>query len=133
MAGSMPPDMKIMDVKSTVDVLQLPISFRYNLVVKKGHSLFASAGFSSYVLFKENNSYHTMHNGTEGMMHSTYKERRTYFLSSVDISTGYEKQLGTKTSLRISPFVQFPLAGIGIGELQLKTAGFRFALTRSSN
>ncbi|HEX6845643.1 MAG TPA: porin family protein [Chitinophagaceae bacterium] len=133
MAGAMPADMKLMDVKSTTDLLQIPIHFRYDVFSKSQHRLFASAGFSSYVLFREDNSYHTMHNGTEGMMYSTYKDRRSYIAGSFDFSIGYEKRIGKRTSLRINPYTQLPLKGMGMGELQLKTTGVRLALTRSSN
>lgn len=133
MTGAMPPDMKLMDVKSTTDLLQVPVHFRYDVINKSQHRLFGSAGFSSYVLFREDNRYHTMHNGTEGMMYSTYKNRRSYIAGSFDLAIGYEKRIGKQSSLRISPYTQLPLKGMGMGELQLTTAGVRLALTRSSN
>ena len=131
-SSSMPTDMKIMDVKSSTDFLQIPIHVRYDLINRNDHRFFASAGFSSYILFKESNSYHTMHNGNEAMMYSTYRNRGSYFAGSFDISIGYEKDIGNTATLRIEPYLQLPLKGVGVGELQLKTAGARLVLTRSS-
>ena len=131
-SSSMPTDMKIMDVKSSTDFLQIPIHVRYDLKNRNDHRFFAAAGFSSYILFKESNSYHTMHNGNEAMMYSTYKNRDSYFAGSFDVSIGYEKDIGNTATLRIEPYLQLPLKGVGVGELQLKTAGARLVLTRSS-
>ena len=74
-----------------------------------------------------------MQNGTEGMMYSTYKNRHGYIAGSFDIGIGYEKDIGARTALRIEPYLQLPLRGIGVGELRLRTVGVRIALTRSSN
>ena len=62
-------------------------------------------------------------------MHSTYKKDGRYFAAAADIGFGYEKDLG-KNHLRFEPYLQLPVKGIGVGDLRVKTAGIRIALTR---
>jgi len=130
--GSMPAGMQIMEVESSTHFFQAPLHIRYDLLDKKIHRLFGAAGISSYIVMKESNSYHMMMNGSGSMMYSTYKNRPVYFAGSFDLSIGYEKDIGTRSHIRIEPYLQLPLKGIGVGELQLKSAGLHIALTRSA-
>lgn len=130
--SSMPAGMQIMKVESNTNLFQAPIHIRYDVLSKKNHRLFGTAGISSYVLMKESNNYHMMMNGSGSMMYSTYKNRPVYLAGSFDLSIAYEKDIGTRSHIRIEPYLQLPLKGIGVGELQLKSAGLRIALTRSA-
>jgi hypothetical protein len=128
--SSMPAGSKIMEVKSSSKIIQIPLHFRYDVFNARTHRLFLSSGISSYVLTREQNSYHILFNGTENMMYASYKKSHRYIAGSFDLSIGYEKDIGKKASLRIAPYLHLPLRGIGVGELQLKSTGLRFALTR---
>jgi hypothetical protein len=130
--SSMPAGMKIMEVESNTQLLQIPLHIRYAILSKTRHRVIAAAGVSTYILMKESNSYHMMMNGAGSMMYSTYKNRPVYIAGSFDLLIGYEKTIGARTDLRIEPYLQLPLKGVGVGELQLKTAGLRLVLTRSS-
>jgi hypothetical protein len=111
-------------------VLEVPLRLRYDLSLKKNHRVFSSAGVSSFVLTEETNKYHTMFNGTEGNMLGNYKKNKLYLAGAVDVVLGYESAIGTKSHIRIEPYLQLPIKGIGVGQLQIKTAGLRIGLTR---
>ncbi|MBA2746084.1 MAG: PorT family protein [Flavisolibacter sp.] len=128
----MPAAMKVMDVKGTSKVVEIPVYLRYNVLNKKEHRFFSSAGFSSYILTKESNQYFTSLNGTEGIMYGTYKTNRSYFAASFDLAIGYEKNFGKKSSIRFQPYVQLPVKGIGVGNLKVMSTGVHIAITRSS-
>ncbi len=128
----MPSAMKVIDVKGASMVVEIPVHLRYDVLAKKDHRFFSSAGFSSYILTKESNRYHTSLNGTEGMMYATYKKNRGYFAASLDLAIGYEKNIGKKSSIRIQPYVQVPIKGIGVGSLKVMSPGVHIAITRSA-
>ena len=128
----MPAAMKLMDVKGTSKVVEIPVHLRYDFSNKKDHCYFSSAGFSSYILTKESNQYHTFLNGAEYMLYGTYKNNRGYFAASFDLAIGYEKNFGKKSNIRFQPYVQLPIKGIGVGNLHVMSAGVHIAITRSS-
>ena len=128
----MPAGMKVMEVKGASMVVEIPVHLRYDVFNKKGHRFFSSAGFSSYILTKESNQYHTSLNGTEGIMYGTYKTNRSYFAASLDLAVGYEKNFGKKSNIRFQPYIQLPLKGIGVGNLKVMSTGVHIAITQSS-
>lgn len=130
--STMPAAMKVMEVKGASKVVEIPVHLRYDVFNKKDHRFFSSAGFSSYILTKESNQYHTSLNGTEGIMYGTYKTNRSYFAASFDLAIGYEKNFGKKSNIRFQPYVQLPVKGIGVGNLKVMSTGVHIAITRSS-
>jgi hypothetical protein len=88
-----------------------------------------AAGCASYVLIQEKNNYHTMMNGAEENVTSSYKNSSHYFAATIDISTGYERILGNNVSIRTEPFIQIPLKGIGMGALPVKSIGIRVGVS----
>ena len=128
----MPAAMKVMDVKGTSKVVEIPVHLRYDFSNKKDHHYFSLAGFSSYILTKESNQYHTSLNGAEYMMYGTYKNNRGYFAASLDLAIGYEKNIGKTSNIRFQPYIQLPVKGIGVGNLHVMSTGVHIAITRSS-
>ena len=128
----MPAAMKVMDVKGASKLVEIPLHLHYNVVNKKGNRFFSAAGISSSILAEESNQYHTSLNGAEGMMYATYKKNRGYFAASFDLAIGYEKNIGKNNNIRIQPYVQLPVKGIGVGDLKVMSTGIHIAITRSS-
>jgi hypothetical protein len=130
---AMPPPMKLMDVRGTSQVIQIPVHFRYDIFQSKNHHFFSSAGLSSFVLTKESNEYHISKNGTEAMMYGTYKINKSYLAASIDLSVGYERNFGNNNNIRLQPYIQLPVKGIGVGDIQVLSTGFHIAITRSTH
>ena len=131
MGTSMPAGMDMLEVHGSSQIIEIPVHVRYDFALKKAHRFYSLAGFSSYILTEENNQYDYMLNGTQGKMSSTYEQNQTYFASCIDFALGYEKNLGYKTRLRIEPYIQLPVDGIGVGHLLVKSAGLRFGITNA--
>ena len=132
MSSSMPQGMEMTEVHGSSNILGIPLHLRYDIFRRPGSRFFSSAGFSSYIMTGENNQYHTMLNGTEGKMNGSYKQNRGYFAASADLSAGYEINFGKKAFIRIEPYIQLPLKGIGVGHLPVKSTGIRLGITRSA-
>ena len=131
MGSSMPSGMDMLEVHGSSQIIEIPLHVRYDFAHKKAHRFYSLAGFSSYILTEENNQYDYMLNGTQGKMSGSYEQNQTYFASCIDFAFGYEKNLGYKTRLRIEPYIQLPVDGIGVGHLLVKSAGLRFGITNA--
>jgi len=131
--ASMPPPIKIMEVDGSSKAIEIPLHLRYNVLQNRKRTIFSSAGFSSYVLTKEYNEYHTSTNGNMQMMYGTYKNIEKYLAASLDISIGYERSLSRNSSVRFQPYIQIPVQGIGMGDLKIMSTGLRIAFTKRAN
>lgn len=130
---SMPSSTKIMEVDGSSKVIEIPLHIRYAVLQNSRRNIFSSAGFSSYILTREYNQYHTSANGSMQMMYGTYKNNRSYFASSLDLSIGYEQNLSKNKSIRLQPYIQIPVKGIGMGDLPVMSTGLRIALVKRAN
>ena len=128
---SMPPGMRVMNVDGSSSVVEWPVHARFNFKQKQGRELFVSSGISSFIITNESNAYHTMMNGSESMMYKDYKKDKMFFAASIDLSVGYQQKLGNKNQVRIEPYIQIPVRGIGMGNVPVTGAGIHFGITRS--
>lgn len=126
----MPSNMTVMDLEGKSNVLEIPLKFKLDVLNKQRNSFFVTSGFSSYLMTKENNNYHAMVNGTPEYMVRTYKETNYYTAASLEFSTGIEHLLSNKkSSIRIEPYLQIPLKGIGVGAMPVTSAGIHIGIT----
>ena len=129
-AGSMPANMLVKSLQSTSTIIEIPVSVKYNFSKKK-NTLYGKAGVSSYIMTKESNQYQAEVSGQQQEINSTYKANHGYLASDIRISAGYQHTAGKKLNIRLEPFIQIPLRGIGIGALPVTTAGMQIVLTRN--
>jgi hypothetical protein len=54
-----------------------------------------------------------------------------YFLATIQLSGGYERAINAKTTIRIEPYVNIPLQGVGTGSLPISSAGFYLGISHS--
>ena len=129
-SGSMPANMTVNSLESTSTLIEIPVSVKYNFSKKK-NTLYAKAGVSSYIMTKESNKYQAVVSGQQQEVNSTYKANHGYLASDVRISAGYQHSVSKKLNMRIEPYIQIPLKGIGIGTLPVTAAGLQIVLTRN--
>jgi hypothetical protein len=129
MKNDMPPDMKLMSVKSNSSIFEIPLKFRYNIIQKNNSAVYASAGVSSYILVNEKNNYVTSTNGTMGNMQGNYTNTSAYFAGAFNISAGYAHTTCKNNTIRFEPYVTIPLKGIGMGDLPVTTSGVHVLFT----
>jgi hypothetical protein len=126
--GAAMTGMDVMQIEGGSYIFQIPLHLRYDFPNKNNQRFFISSGFSSYLLINEQNKYDVMISGAEKEMSGTYWKDRKYFAAAIDLGVGYEKNLGRKSLLRIEPYIQIPLRGIGVGSLPVSSAGLRLGL-----
>ncbi len=128
--GSMPANMNVSSLQSTSTIIEIPVSVKYNFSKKK-NTLYGKAGLSSYIMTKESNNYQAVVSGQQQQVNSTYKANKAYLASDVRISAGYQHGLNKKLNMRVEPYIQIPLKGIGVGSLPVTTTGLQIVLTRN--
>ena len=123
MSGSMPADMKVLSLQGSSNLYQVPVAIKYDIVHRKASNFFSTAGISSYILTKEKNDYQTSVNGVQQSMKGMYKNVSAGLASSIDMSIGYEHTIRKGADIRIQPYLQIPLKGMGMGSMQVLSAG----------
>jgi hypothetical protein len=124
-SSSMPPEMKIVNLKGSSALFEIPLKVRYNILYKKKAAISSSAGISSYLLTKEKNDYFTSMNGASENITGYYKNSSRYFAAAVDFSVGMEYKFSNSKKIRVEPYIQIPLKGIGMGTLPVMSVGLQ--------
>lgn len=116
-------------VDGACTVLDVPLNLRYDALVRPQARLFGSVGLSSFFMQRENYSYDYMENGMSKTWNipGVVNENRHLF-SILNLSFGYERQLGTHWSLQAEPYLKLPLAGVGAGKVRLTSGGVFFGV-----
>lgn len=121
----MPPDMKVVSVKSRTLLLEIPLKAKVDFRKTVNGQYFLTGGFSTFVVGKEVNDYIIYRNGINSPMHAVYDKNKSYLAASIELSAGYEKYFKNKQSLRIEPWIQIARKGIGIGQLPVSGFGIQ--------
>jgi hypothetical protein len=127
---AMPQGMHVMKVDGCSEFVEWPLHVRYDVIQKTSKSLFVTTGLSTYMITHESNGYHTLLNGVEKMMYGNYETDAVYFSAAIDLSIGYQQRIGNRNHIRVEPYIQIPVKGIGMGDLPVTAAGVHFGITR---
>jgi hypothetical protein len=125
------PGMKLESLEGKSTLFEIPLKLKYNIVHKRTWNVFSTAGLSSYVMSNENNNYQLVVNGTRQNMLSNYENVSKYFAAAVDLSVGYEFKPNRRLRLRLQPYLQLPLKGIGVGSIPVQSMGVHAGIIRS--
>ena len=128
--GDMPANMKVMSLHGTSTLVEIPVELKYNFS-KKQNGFYGKVGVSTYLITKERNEYKAMVSGVPQDINSTYKDKHMYSAAQLNLSAGYQHGLGKKINIRVEPYIQIPLKGIGIGSLPVMSTGLQLVLTRN--
>jgi len=125
------PGMKLESLEGKSTLLEIPLKLKYNVIRHRNWNVFSTAGLSSFVLSDEKNNYQLVINGVRQNMTSNYKNSSKYFAAVVDLSVGYELKASERLRLRLQPYLQVPLKGIGVGSIPVKSMGVHAGITRN--
>jgi Outer membrane protein beta-barrel domain len=125
------PGMKLESLEGKSTLLEIPVKLKYNIVRKRKWNVFSTAGISSYILANEKNNYALVVNGTRQNMISNYENVSRYLAAAIDLSLGYELKASQRLRLRLQPYLQIPLKGIGVGSIPVQSMGLHVGVTHS--
>lgn len=123
-----PSNAQISGLRGTCQMIELPVTLRYNFNILHKNKFFAGAGLSSYNMKKESYdyaySYSSGYGGTvQREAYRSYNNSSKNWLSVLQLSAGWQRGLGKKIALRVQPYYNIPLKGVGIGSLPISGAG----------
>jgi Outer membrane protein beta-barrel domain len=122
----------ISSVNGNCNMWEIPLAVRYDFASRSNHSFFAKAGFSSYIMTKQNYSFGLdSGNVQRTTRYIPYDNVLSYFFSIVQVSAGYEHSIGRNTFIRVEPYVKIPLQGVGTGSMPISSLGIYFGITHS--
>jgi hypothetical protein len=128
----LPMHSKVTYVNGVCNMIEIPINVKYDLVSKTSYSWFVSAGVSSYLMQKEYYDISYMRYGPPSYTKDySYDHASRNLFSILNISAGYQKQVGTNSFISIAPYLKLPIAKVGFGKLPLTSTGIYFSLTKS--
>lgn len=126
--GTMPENMLVKSLESQASFIEIPLNVKYKLPILKNKT-FVSAGVSSFILTNEKNNYRAVIGGQEQSVKSTYSDAKNYIGAEINLSAGFAQPLNSKLNLRIEPFVQIPIKGMGVGVMPVTSMGVHLILT----
>jgi hypothetical protein len=131
-AATMPPNMNMISLNGSCTVFEIPLKLKYNFLQKNKHIFFGTAGVSSYILTKESNDYIALISGSQQHLKGNFQNTSKYISAAVNLSAGYEHSI-KKTKVRLEPYIQMPLKGIGEGSMPVLSAGLHIGITLAHN
>jgi hypothetical protein len=121
----------ILSLEGDCNMFEIPITIRYDFATRKNHDFFVRGGLSSYLMKQENYNARVQDNGNEWNYLFKSDHANNYFFSVAQLSAGYELAISGKTKIRIEPYVNIPLQGIGVGSMPISSTGIFLGVTHS--
>jgi hypothetical protein len=126
---TLPAGVEMLTVYGNNQMYEWPVNVKFT-ILPKNHSLFVTAGLSSYYMKTESYEYGYQFNGQLGKSYSSYKNQTKDWLSVANFSLGYTHKLGEIGSIRVEPYLKLPIKDIGINNMPVVSMGFNIGFTR---
>ncbi len=104
-------------------LIDIPIQLTYQFLHFDHSRLYASAGFSSYIMLNEEYQFDFNSNQQGYPQRWQGDTGTTHFFSNANISVGYEFDVSRNLSLRAEPFLKMPLKEVGRANVNLYSVG----------
>jgi hypothetical protein len=127
-------DFKQNPISVTADcrMIDVPINIGYQVYKKQRNKISVGTGLSSYFMLYENYKY-TYSAANAGPASYQVKNSKNYLLSIANINVNFERQLNTKLSLSVQPYMKIPLAAVGYSQVSLQSAGIAVGFNYNFN
>lgn len=131
-AGTMPPNMDMISINGSCTIFEIPLKLKYDFLQKNKHIIFGTAGISSYILTKESNDYIALISGSQQHLKGNFQHTTKYVSAAFNLSAGYEHRV-KQNKIRLEPYIQIPLKGIGEGSMPVLSAGLHIGISLPHN
>jgi cytoskeletal protein RodZ len=106
----------------------VPMIATYHFTGNENGNTFISVGASSYFMKHENYNYLYFYNNQYYNRTSNYNSTDQHLFALLHISAGIERPIGKNITGIIEPYAKIPLAGVGLGSIQLSSFGLNFSV-----
>lgn len=122
------PGINLEKVDGYCRMWDVPLLARYTFNPSSKTSFFASAGLSSYFMKKQQYDYTY---DTSGWIYtSSWSDTKSnnHYFSILDLSAGFERQMGKHMNWQVEPYARIPLGGVGFGAIMLSSFGINLTV-----
>ncbi|MBS1731083.1 MAG: outer membrane beta-barrel protein [Bacteroidetes bacterium] len=126
----LPEGTNIISLNGAAKITQVPLNVIYHFNSKSSNRFFVSANVITNVIHSESYNYKLNDNETYNELSRSYKRGSDKLFSNLSIGAGYSQYLGNNWKMNIEPYYQFPLSGIGIGNLKIQTFGINLKISK---
>lgn len=109
-------------------ILDLPLNLRYDVLARPRYQVFGAAGLSSLFMQHETYAYDYEYYGRQYRWESNFTNDNQHWFSVLNLSVGYERNLGRHWRLQAEPYLKLPLGGVGAGKVRLMSGGVFFGV-----
>jgi len=109
-------------------ILDVPVNLRYDVLARPRYQVFGSAGVSSLFMQHETYAYDYEYYGRLYRWERSFTNENQHWFSVLNLSAGYERNLGRHWRLQAEPYVKLPLGGVGAGKVRLMSGGVFFGV-----
>jgi hypothetical protein len=121
------PSSPLKEIEATCDMLDFPLVFTRDLVVRKNNMVFSSLGLTSYKMMNEKYIYLYENDSDPNLKRRKWEGSSGFFaMSVINFSLGYERKISKNLSIQFEPFVKMPIKNVGFGKVKLLTTGMFF-------
>jgi hypothetical protein len=124
----LPATGKILWIESENKLIEIPVSLKIDFLNNQKHQLFGSFGISSFLVNNESYEYEEEINGVIQSEYVEFTKNTSNLFATVNMSFGYEYKIKNKFRLRIEPYLNLPLSGIGKSKEPVLSKGIYFGL-----
>ncbi len=124
----LPATGKILWIESENKLIEIPVSLKTDFLNNQKHQLFGSFGISSFLVNNESYEYEEEINGVIQSEYVEFTKNTSNLFATVNMSFGYEYKIKNKFRLRIEPYLNLPLSGIGKSKEPVLSKGIYFGL-----
>ena len=130
MEGGWFEDIEPMSMDAKCDVIEIPLAISYYANGYKNSGFFTDLGVSSYMLHSEwyGFAYDDALIRPAEYIDVNENNENKHLVGVGRFAIGYQKVLSNNTAFQLSPYIQFPLTGIGAGKVNLYSSGVQFAV-----
>ncbi|MEP6747196.1 MAG: outer membrane beta-barrel protein, partial [Bacteroidota bacterium] len=111
-------------------MLDVPLLARYTFNPSSKIVFFTSAGLSSYFMKKQAYTYSYKTGNPPWSATSAWSNDSTFnhVFSILDLSVGFQRQIGKHMNLQLEPYAKIPLGGVGFGKIKLSSFGLNLTV-----
>lgn len=110
-------------------LIDIPVRLEYKVKQWERSGIFISGGVSSYIMLNEQYRFSYDRDDTGLAQEWNDNTGTGHWLSNAGFSAGYEFEVIPNWNLRIEPFLQIPISGVGWGDVNLYSAGTMVAFS----
>lgn len=104
-------------------VYEVPVMLQYDFIQSEKSRMFAGVGLSSYVIANQLYEYSFAEENPGAATDWATSEPATYKFNIGHLSIGYERQLFSKVSVGLEPYLKLPFTGMGWSDVDLCSTG----------